>query len=536
VAETVTVPAESIDPVNTQACSDEVAWTTINASEALPGIVTPLTWSFYRDAVERSMRGGFCDLGVMGRDEVTVPSRVEERVWSAFYGRPAANLNQFREMADRMPGSSGDSVEEQIFGQVRDGVENHPSFRRWPIAALKMPISIGRVRKRLRRERADQDGWWRATMASPISSGTEARAQFRDAASRFERVMRPHLMTSIVCQAIYEQLTKLADQAGEPGLERALVTGYGSLDETLFLAELWEVSRGRRAVEVFLSEHGYHGSNVGELANPSWREDPAAVERLVRRYREMDETSDPAAVERRQAATRQEAEVRLRRLISRARRPGVGPTLRLSAAYLPLRGTGKSATGQCIDVARRAARFLGRELASTGALAEPEDVWFLQAGELESPPPDAAGLVDVRRERHDHFAGLEMPDLWQGIPTPLPVGPADANDGPVEGAGVSPGVREGVARVILDPSEGDQLEPGEIIVCVSTDPSWASLFLLAEAIVIDIGGPLSHGAIVARELGIPCVIGTRSGTKRISSGSRIRVDGSAGTVDSVGGV
>ena len=89
---------------------------------------------------------------------------------------------------------------------------------------------------------------------------------------------------------------------------------------------------------------------------------------------------------------------------------------------------------------------------------------------------------------------------------------------------------EGIARVITDPHSED-LEVDEILVCETTDPSWASFFVVASAVVIDVGGPLSHGAIVARELGIPCVINTRTGTQQLRSGQRIRVDGSAGTVE-----
>jgi len=98
------------------------------------------------------------------------------------------------------------------------------------------------------------------------------------------------------------------------------------------------------------------------------------------------------------------------------------------------------------------------------------------------------------------------------------------------GVGVSPGVVEGAARVLLDPSEGELL-PGEILVCSITDPSWSSYFLIAAGVVIDIGGPLSHGAIVARELGIPCVINTVDGTRRLRTGDRLRIDGSSGKVE-----
>jgi pyruvate,water dikinase len=85
-------------------------------------------------------------------------------------------------------------------------------------------------------------------------------------------------------------------------------------------------------------------------------------------------------------------------------------------------------------------------------------------------------------------------------------------------------------HVVRDAGE-EQIEPGEVLVCHTTDPSWASLFLLASAVVIDIGGPISHGAIVARELGIPCVINTGNGTRVLRSRERVRVDGAAGTVE-----
>src|SRR5262249_30171872 len=95
---------------------------------------------------------------------------------------------------------------------------------------------------------------------------------------------------------------------------------------------------------------------------------------------------------------------------------------------------------------------------------------------------------------------------------------------------VTPGVVTGRARVVRDPETDDGPEPGEILVCRTTDPSWAAVLIISAALVIDIGGPISHGAIVARELGIPCVIRTRDGTAKIADGDLIEVDGSAGTV------
>ena len=103
------------------------------------------------------------------------------------------------------------------------------------------------------------------------------------------------------------------------------------------------------------------------------------------------------------------------------------------------------------------------------------------------------------------------------------------DEGAVEGIGVSAGVAEGVVRVVTDPSF-TEVADGEILVTPTTDPSWASILFLSSALVVDIGGPLSHAAVVARELGIPCVINTRTGTRALRSGDRVRVDGDGGTV------
>jgi len=114
------------------------------------------------------------------------------------------------------------------------------------------------------------------------------------------------------------------------------------------------------------------------------------------------------------------------------------------------------------------------------------------------------------------------------IPVPVVDG-----DGPpsvtVSGVGVSPGVVEGIARVVTDAACCD-VEPGEILVTPATDPSWSSIMFISAALVVDIGGVLSHAAIVARELALPCVVDTKTGSRLIHTGDRCRVDGTNGTV------
>jgi pyruvate,water dikinase len=205
----------------------------------------------------------------------------------------------------------------------------------------------------------------------------------------------------------------------------------------------------------------------------------------------------------------------------------------LARRYVPLREVGKAAFLQCIDVGRAASGRLGALLAASGAIDDADDVALLTTAELRADvlPIDARAVVNERRAQRERHLTVRVPDSWTGEPEPIPAdGPGDTVVGDtLEGLGVSPGVYEGTARLVTDPDD-PSLEPGEVLVCETTDPSWASLMFVAGALVIDIGGAVSHGAIVARELGVPCVIGTRRACGWLRTGDVVRVDGTTGAV------
>jgi pyruvate,water dikinase len=220
--------------------------------------------------------------------------------------------------------------------------------------------------------------------------------------------------------------------------------------------------------------------------------------------------------------------------VSRAERPGTRLLLRLAADRIPLRGVAKRSFLQAFDVGRAAARRLGELLHEEGVIDAPDDVFYLTADEVTGVPPrNAKELVQMRKERGRQYEQVEVPKHWKGMPQPLEIDTTVAAPGTtLEGIGVSSGIVEGVARVVEDPAE-DEVEPGEILVAPFTDPGWSSVMFISAALVVDIGGALSHAAIVARELGIPCVVNTGHGSRAIRSGDRLRVDGTAGTVEIV---
>lgn len=513
--------------------SEATAWTTVNTRENFPGVATPLGWTFWRDPLERGMKGAFCDLGVFPRAAVTVAESVDDRFSAAVFGRFAANVDCLRRAADLMPGTSGDALEEQLLGSVRPGVPSHSSKRRYPVIAVKMGWTVLRIPKHLRRLREETDRWWRAVTApAAIPDAAAARRVLLEAASRFEAVMRPHAIVTLLGTGIFDEISKIAAASGNPGLAPALITGFGDVEEARSAAQLWEVSRQRRSLAEFLADHGYHGPVEAEISSRSWREDPAPLERLVRTYRELPESSSLAARAANQVQERDAAERAVLGGLGSLPRRRAGIVLNVARRYIPLREVGKAAFVQTIDAARAAARVTGEELAATGRLASPEDVYFLTFDELTATalPGDVGALVAERRATYEEYRTLVLPDRWVGTPPPQTEAADEQTVGEVTGLAVSPGVVDGVARVVHDAAAAD-LEPGEVLVCTTTDPSWASFFLVAGAVVIDIGGPLSHGAIIAREMGIPCVINTGNGTRVIRTGDVLRVDGARGVVE-----
>jgi pyruvate,water dikinase len=280
----------------------------------------------------------------------------------------------------------------------------------------------------------------------------------------------------------------------------------------------------------FVADHGYHGFSEGDIARPSWREDPGSLAPLVDSYTLRADDRSPLVIDAERSEDRRRAAAELTAGLGRPDRLRAQLVTRLAARHIPLREVGKVCFLQAIDVGRSAAKALGTGLAAREVLDRCDDVYFLTLDELVAGcPPDARALVAARREAHARYGAVEIPQAWVGTPEPITVSAEIRNDVELSGLAVFPGVVEGRAVVIDDPQTA-VFDEGDVLVCEFTDPSWVMMINLAGAMVIDIGGAMSHGAIVARELGIPTVISTGDGTRQLRTGDRVRVDAGAGTV------
>lgn len=512
-------------------------WTRGNIGEALPGVLTPLTWSLWEVAAEGATRAAFRALGAATASEALVPANRDERFIRAFAGRGAAAVEFLCRMGDRMPGTSGVAIAEQVFGEAPPSLIGRPSRRRYPVIAVKLPLTTLRAPGKLRAHAAETESWWRAQTASAGELGREqAVAVFVDAAERFRTSVALQAATLFcVVQPIYDIFGRLAERAGIDDLT-GLASGYGAVPETAVVADLWRVSRGELSAEQLRARHGFHGPREGEMSARVWREDDAPLRRLVDEYAAMDDGQSPLRREAQLRLQRAEVERRMIDALPRGARPAARTLLKIAARSIPLRGIAKDSYLQATDVIRASVRRHGELLAAAGVLADSDDAFFLTDAEIAGSAGRAefgefggfAELVAFRRARFEAYRRLELPTRWVGDPAPIA---ADGGGGgALNGVGVSPGVVEGVARVVTDPSFAD-VEPGEILIAPATDPSWSSIMFLSAALVVDIGGALSHAAIVARELGVPCVVNTGSGTRTLRTGDRVRVDGSSGRVE-----
>jgi phosphohistidine swiveling domain-containing protein len=296
--------------------------------------------------------------------------------------------------------------------------------------------------------------------------------------------------------------------------------------------------RVQRELSAFLDKYGHRAVAEIDIGVPRWSEDPAHILGVLANYLRLDDPKRaPDAMFTTGAA---EADALVATLIARARQRGrlrgliVGFALDRARQLAGLRELPKYYFIVVLARLRRELAFVGAELAARGVIAAPDDVFFLTLREarIAVGGDDMRDLVRQRREeyaremRRRHVPRVLLSD---GTEPEAQLMTARKVEGALTGTPASAGSVTGQARVIMDPV-GAHLEPGEILIAPSTDPGWTPLFLTAGGLVMEMGGANSHGAVVAREYGIPAVVGVDGATSQLSTGQTITVDGTNGVI------
>ena len=350
----------------------------------------------------------------------------------------------------------------------------------------------------------------------------------------------PHNVTTEMDLALWAVARRIKDDAASAA--RFAQTGPEALAAGYRAGRLPGVAQ--EAVDGFLARYGARGVGEVDLGRPRWREEPAHVFQLLANYLQIEDPEQaPDAVFRRGAAAAATALERLARGLRVTKRGWLKARLarwaaRRVRALAGMRESPKFWAVRIMGLVRAALLDSGAKLVEAGLLARPDDLFFLRLAELRSlaagEPGDWPALVAGRRAAYGREMGRQqVPRLllsdgqafYEGMAAPEATG----DENVLAGSPVSPGVAEGPVRVVLDPRDA-HLAPGEILVCPGTDPAWTPLFLVAGGLVMEMGGLMTHGSVVAREYGIPAVVGVHQATTRLQTGQRVRVDGSAGRV------
>lgn len=483
---------------------DDAELTTAGIGEMVPGVLPPLVWETNRFLLEEALRRTLAELGAL-------PDDPEERpLIRRVRGRVALDFDQLRSAAGLLPGGGVEELEAQYFGAA-------PS----PSSSMSSPHAGGLrgllhdLRVMILRRQAIEDA----------EITIEAAAWLADHDGSEPTTDRELLRRRV-------RLLDLAARglAAELAVAAAAGAAYHRV-ELLLAPHLGEEEAARQAREVIhtavdrtVDDH----ASMSVVAGPTWRErgiEPPAVPapdpgRAIERRAALEVRLQASPGWRtRRILTGQVIDVRihvLRRVIADA------------GALLGLRERAKAALLSLGGVVRRIDLELGRRLKSRGILAHAEDVELLGTKELTTALIDErvpAELATRRRAHRRCVEGAPLPVRFRGRPRAVAAPAASSSE--LVGWGASGGVWTGRARV-LHTSE-DHLEPGEVLVARSTDASWSPRFVDAGAVVVEVGGPLSHAAILARELGVPAVLNVATAAD-VLDGRTVTVDGDAGLI------
>ncbi|MBN1429178.1 MAG: pyruvate, phosphate dikinase [Anaerolineae bacterium] len=289
------------------------------------------------------------------------------------------------------------------------------------------------------------------------------------------------------------------------------------------------------AVQEFLKRFGHRAVREIDTGLPRWYEDPTYVLEMLTVYLAQDNLE--AKLEGFRAA-QMEAEAAIPRIVAAVRqRKGslsawlIGHLLRCLREVGGMREQPKFDMIRCYALFRRVLFEVGHDLVMQGRLDRADDVFYVTFADIREGGELRLRAAEAHAEYAREVKRVAVPRIMTSTGECFYGAPAIASqdENALVGAPVSPGEYEGVARIVDTPI-GAHLERGEILVTHSTDPSWTPLFLNAGAVIMETGGPISHGAIVAREYGIPAVAGVSEATTRLHTGQRLRVNGETGEI------
>ncbi len=518
-------------------------WCHHNIAEVLPAPL-PMTW-----AIVKEFMSGTGGLGKAYRGLGFHPSKRadNEGILDLICGRIYVNLNREAELHfDGFPfahdfNALKQDPQQAMYAQaVPDITRSTASF--W----LKLPLHIirmSRAEMRLRKCRADFDQRLTENIFPAFQAEVEAEQKLPDAdlsdaglVAKFQTwraktldnfaptALTATLLAGFSLQRLEAALQKCLDETAAKTLASRLISGLSGNLTVETNEKLWQVATGDLALTDFLKDYGHRTVDEFELAQPRWREDTTYLEQVIASFQQGSVAHFTRQVEHRESA---EAELSAVLGDKANLRKQIESELDFTRRYMPFRETAKFYLMLGYEQIRRALLELDNRYELDGG------VFYLMPDELEQliGGDDFTDIIATRKIERERMLQIEVPDVifsdaLEDIGKPISRDAAET----YTGVGVSAGGAIGKARVLLTPTEVQPSDRDYILVCPSTDPAWTPLFLHAAGLVMERGGLLSHGAVVAREYGVPAVVNIPNATQRIIDGQMLQVDGNQGIV------
>ena len=546
----------------------KIVWSNANVGEALPGVATPFTWSVLSQFSDLGFRRAF---GAMG---CTVPRDAE--LVGDFRGRIYINLTELSSIMSQVPWIHPSTLVRLGGGQYAAELDEIVAERSSTGFFLRLPQTVSRYARenfRLQARIDDFETYFsderlrihgidpRLLEPSGLDRMLGDVEHLLDETGSILLTAYANLLTSVL--ALIGLLRAFAQDHGS-GFYRELLSGLQDVDsarpgfvlwriartareepeveEHIRVAELSELTvaglpagRTRDALRRFVEDYGYRGIREAEIAAPRWSEDPTLMFAALRSH--LGSTTDLDERDRELLRARHEAEDKLRKCVPFPLRPSVTKLLEVVQRFTRMREHLRGHVVEVLGMFRRVALEASRRIEAREPEAGPDAAFFLTLTEVRRVLYDENERVAIRVQRRRleyarNQALPEPPTTFVGFP-PEDAGIASTSKR-LRGLAASRGVAEGRVRILRDSSQAADFERGEVLVVAAADTGWAPLFLAASGVVTELGGPLSHAAIILREYGVPAVVNVMNATGSLRDGDLVRLDGDAGTVEILG--
>ena len=550
-----------------------------NAGEVWPEVAYPLTITLTRIVGEEASALAAINAGVISRNDILEGPSCFGGV---FAGYMYLNLSFGRMIAIRTPGTTIEKSDATYYGSEEQApaYTPHKDDKNF-LASIKL-VRYGWKMLRteeiscLQTDRQLVQEWQERLPTILKATDQELVSSLREIMQPAMELFTNHLdITGQAGGAVQLLSTICEERLNDRSLALTLLGNLGDVDSAAPSFALWELGQmvaknptltttfdqGTSGLEkrlrqledcqdfmsqfdLFLDQFGSRGPNEWETACETWGTEPESVLVLIDRMRFADPNKSPSVRAGKLSHNREQA-----LSDARSRLKGLGlwlfnKSFHASVLFSQARERSKTTIIDLIHVARLISRELAQRTASQRENGELIDLWFVLETELDEyikNPTEFNTKISDRKNVRNELSKRIPPFIFEGnLPDPstwplreeqdLKKYPTLRVGDILEGFGGCPGVAEGTARIVKDPTNPGTLGPGDILVAPLTDPSWTPLFVPAEAVVVDVGGQMSHAVIVSRELGMPCVVAVTDATQIIKDGSQIRVNGASGEV------